>query len=256
MRKFIVLTAAVTALAGAGVALAGQAATNASGEYIDLNVSVSPPLTGTASAPRGVGVSFDSFTGNRINGNIPGLDNAITVRFNKGFKANNLMFPSCKISPTALTKCASATQVGTGSAEAELPGSGSAAPTFIPAKLIAYNGKPLSGKAPTMIFIASINGKPSAELDFTVTQQPTGPYGLAFVEIHLPSATPSSFSLAKFSVQIPDRTVTVKRHGKTTKVHLIEAPTTCQGAWKFAQINTFKAAPPLIATDSQTCAKG
>jgi hypothetical protein len=256
MRKFIILIAAVTVLGGAGAALAGQAATNPNGEYIDLNVAVSPPLTGTAKAPRGVGVSFDSFTGNRINGNIPSTNNSITVRFNKGFKENGALFPACKINPTALSTCPKSTKIGSGTAEAELSGSAGGAPTFISAKLAAYNGKPFGGKAPTMIFIATLNGKPASELDFTVAQKPTGPYGLAFSMIQFPSAGPAPFAITKFSVQIPDRTVTRKVHGKPTKVHLLEAPTTCHGSWKFAQTNTFTNAPTLTATDSQPCAKG
>ncbi len=255
MRNLIGLVAAVTTLGGAGVAIAGQGATNQSGEFIDLNVAVSPPVAGTAKTPRGVGVSFDSFAGNRINGNTVSHNTSIVVRFNKGFKENGKLFPACKINPTALTKCAKSTQIGTGTAEAELPGSGGGAPTFVPAKLIAYNGKPFGGSAPTIIFTALLNGKPSTELDFTVKQQASGPYGLAFTEIQFPGSGPATFGISKFSVTIPDRTVTQKAHGKSVKVHLIEAPTKCTGSWKFAQINTFSTAPPLVATDSQPCTK-
>jgi hypothetical protein len=256
MRNLIGLTAAtVAALAGAGVALAGQGATNTNGDFIDLNVAVTPPVAGTAKAPQGVGVSFDSFTGNRINGNTRSINNSIVVRFNRGFKDNGALFPSCKINPKALTKCSKSTQIGTGTAEAEFPGSNGAPPTFIPAKLVAYNGKPFSGSPLTIIFTALINGKPSAELDFTAKQQPTGPYGLAFTQIQFPSATPSAFGISKFSVTIPDQTVTRRVHGKSVKVHLLVAPTTCNRSWKFAQRNTFTNAPPLTATDSQPCTK-
>lgn len=256
MRKLIGLSIIVVALSGAGVALGGQAATNQSGEFIDLNVAVSPPVAGTAKVPRGVGVSFDSFVGNRINGNTPSNNTSIVVRFNKGFKENGKLFPSCKIDPNAITKCPKSTQVGTGTAEAALPGSGGAAPTFVPAKLIVYNGKPFVGSAPTVIFTALLNGKPATELDFTAKQQASGPYGLAFTSIQFPSSGPAPFGITKFSVTIPDRTVTRKVHGKSIKVHLIEVPTKCSGSWKFAQINTFSNATPLTALDSQPCTKG
>jgi hypothetical protein len=49
----------------------------------------------------------------------------------------------------------------------ELAGAKGASPTFIPAKLIAYNGKPFKTKAPTIIFSALVNANPAAELDFT-----------------------------------------------------------------------------------------
>ena len=85
----------------------------------------------------------------------------------------------------ALTTCPPSARIGTGAAEAEIPGANGAPPTFVPANLVAYNGKPFSGKAPTLIFIALLNGTPAAELDFSAKQQPSGPYGLAFEEIAL-----------------------------------------------------------------------
>lgn len=254
MRKLIGGVVTSAALASAGIALAGQPATNPNGEFIDLNIAVTPPVAGTLKAPQGVGVTFDSFTGNRINGDTPSHNTSITVRFNNGFKENGGLFPSCKINPTGLSKCSKSTQMGTGTGEASLPGANGAPPTFIPATLVAYNGKPFSGKAPTIIFTALLNGKPSAELDFTVKQQPSGPYGLTFTEIVFPSVGPG-FDITRFSVQIPDRTVVHRVHGKLVKVHLLEAPTTCHGSWKFAQTNLFTNAPPLTATDSQPCIK-
>ena len=259
MRKFIALIAAVGVLCGASVALAGQGATNPNGEFIALSVAVSPPVAGTAKAPRGVGVSFHSFAGNRINGNIPSMNDSIVVRFSKGFKHNGLRFPGCTINPTDLTVCPKSTQVGTGTAEASLAGANGAPPTFVPATLAVYNGKPYGqSKAPTLIFIASLNGTPTTELDFRVSQQPTGPYGLAIDDIDPnefpPSSTPPPpLTLTKFSVTIPNRTVTRRIRGKRVKFHFLEAPTTCRGSWKFAQTNTFTNASPLTATDTQPC---
>lgn len=257
MPKFIVLIAAVGVLFGAGVAVAGQGATNAQGDFVALNVAVSPPVAGTAKAPRGVGVSLDSFAGNRINGNSPTTTDSIVVRFNRGFKWNGRRFPGCKINPTPgdVTVCPKSTQVGTGTAEASFAGANGAPPTFVPVRLVAYNGKPYQTKAPTLIFIAFINGQPAAELDFRVQQQPTGPYGLAFDDIDFPTAPAAPFTLTKFSVSVPDRTVTRRVRGKKVKLHLVEAPTRCRGSWKFAQTNTFTNASPLTATDSQPCTR-
>jgi hypothetical protein len=255
MRKCAGLAVTVVMLACAGIALAGQAATNSNGDFIDLNVAVTPPVAGTAKAPQGVSVSFDSFAGNRISAVAESTSTSVVVRFNKGFKFNSALFPACKInpSPTGLSKCRKSTQIGTGTGEAELPGANGAPPTFIPAKLIGYNGKPFKTKAPTVIFQALLNGKPTAELDFTAAQQSRGPYGLTFTEIHFPSAGGPSFGTPKFSIHFPDRTVTRKLHGKRVKVHLFEAPTRCNGSWVFSQTNAFTTQPPLTATDSQPC---
>jgi hypothetical protein len=253
MGKLLCLAATVAFLAGAGIALAGQAATNSSGDFVDLNVAVTPPVAGTVKTPQGVAIAFDSFAGNRISGNTQTNNTSIVVRFNQGFKTNGLLFPSCTINPTGLSKCPKSTQIGTGAAEAAFAGTNGGPPTFVPAKLIAYNGKPFKSKAPTIIFTALLNGKPTTELDFTATQQPHGPYGLAFTQIQFPSAGGPGFEITKFSVKIPDQTVTRKVHGKPVKVHLFEAPTTCNGSWLFAQTNTFSDAPTLTATDSQPC---
>ena len=178
MRKptFIALIAAVGVLSGAGVALGGQGATNEKGDFIALDVAVSPPVAGTAKAPRGVGVSLDSFLGNRINGNTPSTNNSVLVRFSKGFKENGLRFPGCKINPTDFTVCPKSTQVGTGTAEASIAGTGGAPPTFVPAKLAVYNGKPYGqSKAPTMIFTATLNGTPCGRAGL---QDPAGSRGV------------------------------------------------------------------------------
>jgi hypothetical protein len=256
MRKLIGLTVTLVALAGGGIAFGGQAATSSSGYFLDLSVVVTPPVAGTAKAPQGVGVSFDDFDGNRINGDTPSDNNSIQVRFNKGFKENGARFPSCAIAPPpALSKCSKSAQIGTGTAEADITGKNGGPPAFIPATLVAYNGKPYSGKAPTIIFSALVNGKPATELDFTVKQQPVGPYGLVFTEIQFPASTSNTVlsGITKFAISIPDRSVTHKVHGKTVKVHLIDGPTTCNGLWEFAQTNRFSNAPPVTATDAQPC---
>ena len=255
MRKYVGLAVTVVTLACAAIALAGQGATNSNGDFIDLNVAVTPPVAGSAKAPQGVGVSFDSFVGNRVSASASGTGTSIVVRFNKGFKLNSALFPSCNINPTGLSKCPKSAQIGTGVAEAELAGASGAPPTFVGVKLVAYNGKPFKTKAPTIIFSALVNNKPTTELDFTAAQQPRGPYGLAFTEIQFPSSGGPLFGISKFSVNIPDRTVTHRVRGKAVSVHLLEAPTTCKGSWVFSQTNAFTGGAPLTATDTQPCTK-
>lgn len=259
-RRTLIGLPLVVAVSGrVGVAFAGQAATSKSGEYIDLNVAVSPPVAGTAKTPSGVGVSFDSFTGNRIDPNRVSTNNSNEVLFNRGFGENGAAFPPCRINPTGYSTCSKASQVGTGTGEVAVRGANGAAPTFVAAKLAVYNGKPFKSKAPTLVFIADLGGKPAAELDFNVLRLSRGPYGLVFKSIDFPDASPNpappAFSITKFSVNIPDRTVSRKVHGRSVKIHLVVAPTTCSGSWKFAQINTYTNEPPLTANDSQPCVK-
>ena len=254
MRKLVVAVITAVGLAGAGVAVAGQGATDSKGRFIDLSVGVTPPVSGTTKKPQGVGISFDSFTGNRINGNTPSHSNSLVTRFNKGFQSNGSLFPACQINFKGYSACPKSTQIGSGSGEVAI--FGQSTPTFASAQLAAYNGKPYKG-TPTLIFIGLLNGKPVAELDFTYKQQPTGPYGLAFSEIVFPNTGPETSELTKFSITIPDRTTTTKVHGKRAIVHLLVAPTTCNGSWQFAQTNFFTdGSPALTATDSVSCVRG
>src|SRR5579859_1644064 len=179
MRKIVGLLVGLIVLGAGGTALAGQGATNTNGDFIDLSVKVTPPKSGTAKHPRGVAVSFDSFTGNRIRADDETASTSTQVLFDNNFKENGLKFPACTINPKGVSTCAPSTQIGSGTAEAQLL-KAIGAPTFIPATLAVYNGNPVSGKTPTMIFVASIGGKPIGELDFTVGPQGGG---LAFNEI-------------------------------------------------------------------------
>lgn len=256
MRKLIGVAVSLSALGGAGVALAGQAATHQNGEFVDLHVAVSPPVAGTVKAPKGVGLSFDSFTGNRIDGDTPSQNTSITLRLAKGFKENGALFPACRVNPTALSTCSQAARIGQGTAEAAVLGSHGAPPTFLPATLAVYNGKPFLSTTPTLIFIVTVSGEPPTEVDFSVKQEPGGPYGLAFDELLFQSPPPPgpAFQLTMFSFRIPDRTVTLRVQGKPVKVHLFQSPTTCNRSWQFAQISRYSNAPPLNATASAPCA--
>ena len=111
------------------------------------------------------------------------------VRFSKGFKENGLRFPGSD-QPDGLTVCPKSTQVGRGTAEASSLGPMALA-DVVPAKLTVYNGEPYKTKAPTLIFIASLNGTPAAELDFRVQKQSTGPYGFAFDNMRVSEPTPA-----------------------------------------------------------------
>lgn len=251
MRKGIWAAAvAAIGLSATGVALAGTPATNSQGYFIDLSVKVSPPIASTPGHPRGVGLEFDSFDGNRIDGNRQAINPSIIARFGSGFKDNAAKFPACQLNPTSLSKCSKADEIGTGTGETSVPGQNGAPPTFIAADLVAYNGSSYHGH-PTLIVQALIGGKPVVELDFTVANEASGSWGVVFTSIPAPGGgTP--ISITKFSLKIPDKSRVVKG----SKVHLITAPTTCHGFWKFQQENTFTSGPPLIATDTEPCTAG
>lgn len=245
--------ASVGLLVSAGPALAGQATTDRDGLYLDLGVAVTPPVTGTRAHAQGVGITLDSFSGDRLAPDTATRGTSTTVLFNRGFADNGRLFPACQIKAASLSQCSSHTQIGSGTAEVEIPGSGATPPSFVPATLRAYNGRPLSGIAPAVIFLALLNGKPAGELDFVASQRPAGPYGLTLTELHTPGMTPAQFEISKFQVTIGDRAFTRHDHGRSTVVPLLQAPATCAGSWRFAQIDTYSDEPPLTATDTQPC---
>ncbi len=250
MRKGIWALVAAIGLSGAGVAVAGAPGTNSQGYFIDLSVKVSPPVASTPGHPRGVAVQFESFDGNRIDGNRQAYTPSITARFGSGFKDNAAKFPACQLNTTGLSMCSKASEIGTGTGETAFPGKNGAPPTFVGANLVAYNGSSYHGH-PTLIVQAVINGKPALELDFTVTNLSSGPWGVVFSNIPAPPGGPV-VSITKFTLKMPKKSRVT--HG--SRIYLITAPDTCHGFWKFEQENTFTSGPPLIATDTEPCTSG
>ena len=256
MRNLVGLLVGLVVLAVAGTALAGQGATNSNGDFADLSVKVTPPISGTAKAPRGVGLAFSSFVGNRINANRTINNKTLTVRLNQNFTSNGLLFPSCTINPIALSVCPAKTRIGTGTAEGEILSSTGGAPTYVQATLNAYNGKPYKASNGTMIISASVGGKPTTELDFQVAPENGG---LSFTQIQFPpapGATGPIIYLTKFHLVTPAKTETIKVHGHKRTIALLQAPTVCRGSWGFSQTLGFPSQPSLTATDSQPCIKG
>jgi hypothetical protein len=239
---------AAIVLVATGVALAGAPTTNKQGFFIDLSVKAAPPIAGTPGHPRGVGIEFDSFSGNRIDGNRQFFNRAIFARFGSGFKDNAAKFPACQLQLKKLSKCSKADEIGSGSAEASLQGKNGAPPSFIAATLVTYNGSSYHGH-PTLIAQAIIGGKPAVELDFTVTNKSSGPWGVVFTSIPAGGNTGSSLAITKFDLKIPDKSRVV--HG--SRIHLITAPDTCHGSWKFEQEDAPVHGSPLIATDTEPC---
>jgi hypothetical protein len=244
----IALAAVLLFLAAAGTALAGPATTNSDGDVLVVSVGVTPPLTSTAKTPQGVGLNVDAFAGNRVFANNAIPTDSLTFTLPKGFVENGLQFPACSITPNTISACAPATQIGSGSAESELLNPGNQPPTFTPARVAIYNGAPLLG-LPTMIMISRVGGRAIGELDFVV--RPT-PRGLTVSQILIPDAGPG-IGITKVSLNIPDRHASVRVKGKTTTVHLLQAPQICRGAWSFSLTTTSAGRKPLLATDREPC---
>lgn len=251
MRRFIFLLIAAVLAAAASSARAELGA-NAAGDFLDLRVAITPPKAGTAKAPQGVGLSLSNFLGNRVNADTAIPITSMDFFFRQGFTENGQLFPSCPINPTTISRCSRASQIGTGRAETERLNPGGEVPTFAPARVLAYNGAPYLSGGPTLIFIVVRGGRAVTEMDFVVRPQHRG---LAITELVLPSSGPGT-GITRFSVNIPDRHERVRIKGKTVSVHLFDAPTTCAGAWTFAETTTSSGRPPIRATDSQTCVKG
>jgi hypothetical protein len=249
-RRFTaLLTVALLAAAPSAVAEIG---TNGAGDFLDLRVAISPPKAGSAKAPQGVGVSLSNFLGNRVNANAAIPITSMDFFFRQGFTENGQLFPSCSINPTTISRCSRASQIGTGSAETERLNPGGEVPTFAPAQVLAYNGAPYLYGGTTLIIIVVRGGRAVTEMDFVVRPQGGG---LAINQLLLPSSGPGT-GITRFSVNIPDRHQRVRANGKAVTVHLFDAPTTCPGAWTFAETTTSAGGrPPVRATDSQTCTK-
>jgi hypothetical protein len=253
MRKIVGLLAGLTGLILAGTALA-QSATNSNGQFLYFSLTATPPISSTHQTPRGVGLAYSEISGNRINANNEGRNTALSVRLNQNFTDNGLLFPSCAINPKALSVCSKASQIGTGTAEGAVITPGKP-PSFIPATVKLYNGKPYKTKSPTAIFIVSLSGKPFTEIDFRVAKVHGG---LTFTAITIPGAPAPSqnVALTKFAFKVPDRSETKRIHGKKVRIHLFLAPTICHGAWSFTQTLAYAGEAPLKATSSQPCVKG
>lgn len=253
MKKVIGLLAGLIVLGIAGTALAGTPATNPQGDFLDLSVAATPPVSGTGQLPRGVGLTFSSFEGNRINANDLVNSNSLKVIFHDNFVDNGRKFPACTINPKALSTCSHASKIGSGTAEGMLLSPTGGAPTFVPATLSVYNGRPISGKTPTLIFIASLGGKPTLEFDFTVTRADGG---LVFTELNPDSGSGPTVHLSKFTVTVPRRSETRKVAGHERKLYLIDAPTRCHRSWSYSEVLSFPNRPTLTSTDTQPCVTG
>ena len=254
---------ALTAAGAVGVATAGPASTDASGNFAVLDVDVSPPQAGTKAIPRGIGLGLHEFFGNSKNGSRSPYSGDATIRLPRGMRTNASLFSvKCPL-PTSTdqvgieSRCPAAAKVGSGTGEAD------ARPTiqdFLPATVNVYNGGPHAGNPTLVLMITASAGNTQlhAEVDYEYSDDPTGPYGGKLATFKPVSDPTNGFlSVRKLDVSLPNRSVNLKGpKGKKVRVYFFEAPTKCTKVWSFAQTSVTPAGDAsLTATDVAPCAK-
>jgi hypothetical protein len=254
MRTLAVLAATVAAFGGLeAVAEAGSAA-DANGNFMVVDVELSPPRAGTPSRRQGVTLGYHFFTGNRLTGQRPPAVEAETIRL-PGVRTNGRLFPKCPLPRTAQeigrTRCSGFTRVGGGTGEVDVR---PLVAGYIPIRISAFNGTLHNGD-PSLIFLGTgiVGGQVmSAELDF-VARAVGG--GLNLVLLSPPPGSQTGvFSLTRADLTL-GRAIAVRRGGRFGRVSLYESPLSCphQG-WRLSQTTIFSGgAGSLTATDVEPC---
>ena len=249
--KLLAAAAAAAALCGlVSTAQAGAPSRGPTGKnFLVLQFKIFPPRAGA-----GVGVEFDSFAGNDVDGTLPSANDStrvIDVRLAKGFKVNPSAFVSCTRAQIDKNKCPRASQLATGTATAD------ARPTIatpVQAKVTAFNGKTTAGKPALFLrALATLNGQQVPLVLVAEIKPPTSGFGPGFV-LDAGPLTPGSgplFGINQLHLNLPDRAARVR--GRT--VHYVVSASTCRGSWLFEQVNTSYAGAREVATDRMPCVK-
>ena len=251
LSKLLTAVGAAAALLGlAAVAQAGAPARTPNGkEFLVLQFKVSPPRAGV-----GVGVEFDSFGGNDVDGQVPAANDqsrTIAVRLARGSKINSSAFASCTLANAQRNRCSRASQVATGTATAD------ARPTIatpVQARVTAFNGKTSAGKPAVLIrALANLNGQQVPLVLVAQIAPAASGFGPSFVVDNgplTPGQTPL-FGITQLHLNLPDKVVRVR--GRI--VHFVVSPPTCRGSWLYEQVNTAYSGAKLIATDRVPCVR-
>ena len=247
------LAAAATAAALFGLvstALAGAPARGPSGKnFLVLQFKISPPRAG-----QGVGIEFDSFAGNDVDGASPSANDSTRindVRLAKGFKVNPSAFASCTRAQIDKNRCPTASKLATGTATADAR---PAIATPVQAKVTAFNGKTTAGKPALLLrALANLNGSQVPLVLVAEIKPPAFGFGPGFV-VDAGPLTPGAgplFGISQLHLNFPDKAVRVRGRA----VHYTVAPTTCRGSWLFEQVNTSYGGAREVATDRMPCVK-
>ena len=249
--KLLAGAAAAAALFGlASTALAGAPVRTPNGKgFLVLQFKVTPPRAGA-----GVGVEFDTFAGNDVDGQAPAVNDqtrTIAERLARGSKVNSSAFASCRLADAQRNRCSRASQVGTGTATAD------ARPTIatpIQARVTAFNGKTAAGRPAVLLrAVTTLNGQQVPLLIVAQIGAAASGFGPSFVVDNGP-LTPGQaplYNIRQLHLNLPDKVALVR--GRL--VHFVVAPPTCRGSWLYEQVNTSYGGARLIATDRVPCVR-
>jgi hypothetical protein len=245
----------VTAGAGAGEP------SDASGDHVILQVTVSPPRVSTAKRPQPVGVVIDSreYTDDGQRTTHPTRTNAL--RFN-GFRFHPGAFPRCresKLEKQGPAACPAGSRLGKGYVIAD------ARPTLpepLRASALVFNGLldvDFAGKPITPVPAVLIYASTSGGLKAYVPARFKGKDGVITAERAQPApGQQSPYTLTALHLRLPAKTKRIS--GKTRG--FMEAPRSCPGGlWQFSETDKFVekfGVPPSdvrISRDSQPCVK-
>jgi hypothetical protein len=254
VRKLVVLASGMLLAGLGGIALAGEPATLGNDIGI-LQVSASPPRSGTAARPRPAAVDFSTVFYTSNGQRTARSSRTIAIRF-AGFRFNPSSFAKClesKLEQAGPSACPAASKIGTGTAVADARPT---LPTPVRANVVAFNGTLDNDAAgnpapprPAILILADAGGGIKSYIpvlfrgkDTVVTAEGTPPA----------PGTQSLFSITALHLVLPAKT---KRVGRR-KVAFAETPRSCPGGrWRFVQTNTYYSGETLVATDTQPCVR-
>jgi hypothetical protein len=256
MRKFTFgLATVVVAGALAAGAIAGPIASSPNGEFQTLDVDVYPGK-GKAAKAHAVGLQFSVLYG-KSDGSRP-RNTGLFIRFDKSLVFNLAGLPMCDataLETTGPSACPDGSQLGTGTASADLRPSG---PASVPAEVTLYRGSPdaTSNGDPLLLIYAVPEGSTTGlVLFFVFRDDPQGPYRFALDGGPPPAvgAPDDGLVLTQFQVNVPPTVYKIKKNGKQTVVAAIEAKPCKGGVRRFDTEQTFAGGETLVATDISGC---
>jgi hypothetical protein len=253
MRKYLAAGAVCAVAFGAvGTAQAGVEATDASGNFVVLDMDFNPPATSTKTVPGAASLGLNISFGNKRSGSPFPATQTFDLTVPGGGAYNGKFFPKCPLpkTPEDITAgCPKATQIGTGTAVIDARNLGVQEP--IAATLTVYNGALRQGKATERILAnATVGGSPiTSELDVVYS----GNKFSQFSDIQ--GATSIGYSYSSFNLDV-GAVLKTKVHGKTTVIPLITTPRNCPAkGWPFTFTTTDTNGNKITATDRQPCVK-
>jgi hypothetical protein len=222
----------------------GETATSPSGQTSRMDVVVEPARAGTEAQPRGVTLEV-TFRFGTTTGALPSPPTEVLFRANRGFTANGKVFPRCRrgdLEADGPERCRKA-RFATGFAE--IIGENG---NLVESKLSALNGGAQRGR-PTWLFYGETPSLDPILAVAGVKRLPSGPYGL-LLEIPPVGGTRP---VRRVTYKTQDLTTTRTVGGEQVETHFLEAPTSCEGSWRFEGRVTFKSAETLTSRVSVPC---